>query len=144
MLRFGSLTGGLFCGLAVDKPGETRYKKRGGSAAGRRRFVQRSNDDDMSELRGAAAAVVLFLLPFLASIAVGRFASRGRWLSRGLFIVSIFLALAIAYTLTDRNRAGYRVLVFVVEMPLGLGALVAAAAGTLAGLAVGERLRRRG
>ena len=98
----------------------------------------------MSELRGAAAAVVLFILPFLASIAVGRLAGRGRWLARALFIVSVFLALAIAYSLTDRNRAGYRVLVFVVEMPLGLGALVAAAAGTLTGLAVGGRLRRRG
>ena len=105
--------------------------------------MQRSNDDDMSELRGAAAAIALFILPFLASIAVGRFPDRKRWLTRGLYFISAAVALAIAYTLTDRNRAGYRVLVFVVEMPLGLGALVAAAAGTLAGLAVGGRLRRR-
>lgn len=98
----------------------------------------------MNELRGAAAAIVLFILPFLASIAVGRFPGRGRWLTRALFVISVVLALAIAYALTDRNRAGYRVLVFIVEMPLGLGAMVATAAGALAGLAVGERLRRRG
>ena len=96
----------------------------------------------MSELRGVAAAIVLFVLPFVAGIAVGRFVGRGRWLARGLFVVAVALALAIGHMLTQRNRAGYRVLEVVVEVPFAVGALVAGAAGAIAGIALGKRLRR--
>jgi hypothetical protein len=97
----------------------------------------------MNELRGAAAAFVLFVLPFVAGIAMGYFVGRGRWFARVVFVFAIAAALAIAHTLTQRNRAGYRVLEVVVEVPFAVGALVAGAAGTIAGLALGKRLRSR-
>lgn len=96
----------------------------------------------MNELRGAAAAFVLFALPFLAAVAVGRFAGRAKWLARILFAVVAAAALVIGHLLTERNRAGYRVLEVVVEVPFAVGALVALGAGTVAGLALGTRLRR--
>lgn len=95
----------------------------------------------MNELRGAAAAVVLFVLPFVTAIAVGRYAGRGRWIARALFFVAATAALVAGHLLTDRNRAGYRVLEIVVEVPFAVGALAAVGAGTLAGLALGQRLR---
>ena len=95
----------------------------------------------MNEFRGAAAAVVLFVLPFVAAVAMGRFPGRGRWVARVCFFVLAAVALVIGHLLTERNRAGYRVLLVGVELPFAVGALVALAAGTLAGLAVGKRLR---
>jgi hypothetical protein len=95
----------------------------------------------VSELRGAAAAVVLFFLPFVAAVAVGRAASRRQWIARAFFFLAVIAALAIGHTLTERNRAGYRVLMVGVELPFAVGALVAGAAGTIAGLALGKRLK---
>ena len=97
----------------------------------------------MSEFRGAIAAVVLFALPFLAGITVGRFVRRGRWLARAFLVVAIAAALVIGHLLTDRNRAGYRVLMVGVEVPFAVGALVAGTAGAIAGIALGRRLRAR-
>ena len=97
----------------------------------------------MNELRGVAAALVLFVLPFAAGIALGRATGRGRWPARLTFIVSIAAALAIGHLLTERNRAGYRVLMVLVEVPFAVGALVAATVGAIAGIALGQRLRRR-
>ena len=97
----------------------------------------------MNELRGAAAALVLFALPFVAGIALGRFTGRAQWAARALFVVAIAAALAVGHTLTQRNRAGYRVMEVVVEVPFAVGALAAGAAGTIAGLALGRRLRSR-
>ena len=96
----------------------------------------------MNELRGAVAALVLFALPFVAGVALGRFAGRGRWLARLLFIAALAIALVIGHLLTDRNRAGYRVLQVMVEVPFAVGALVAVAAGTIAGFMLGVRSRR--
>lgn len=98
----------------------------------------------MGELRDNSAALVLFVLPFAAGIALGRAEGRGRWLARVLFIVSIASALAIGHILTVRNPAGYRVLVVLVELPFAVGAGVASVAGTIAGIALGRRLRRPG
>ena len=97
----------------------------------------------MNELRGVAAAIVLFVLPFVAGIALGRAGGRRRWLARAFFIVAIAAALAIGHMLTRRNAAGYRVLTVVVEVPFAVGALVAAVVGTIAGIALGKRLAGR-
>ena len=96
----------------------------------------------MNEFRGVAAAIVLLALPFVAGIGVGRASGRWRWPAGALFFVATAAALVIGHLLTDRNRAGYRVLTVVVELPFAVGAVVAAVVGTIAGVALGKRLRR--